>query len=59
MVLSFFVRWTRLGVLKMSFKENWLIYLAFLLGPILVMALYECVYIFVDVLIEILEDLFL
>lgn len=41
----------------MSLKENLLICLAFLLGPILVMYLYECVDFFVDVLREILEDL--
>lgn len=43
----------------MSLKENLLICLAFLLGPILFMALYECIDFFVDVLIGILEDLFL
>lgn len=46
-----------LKVAEMSLKENLLICLAFLLGPILVMALYECVDFFVDVLREILEDL--
>lgn len=56
-VISFFARWKRLKVVEMSLKENLLICLAFLLGPILVMVLYECVDFFVDVLREILEDL--
>lgn len=55
--ISFFSRWMRLREAEMSLKENLLICLAFLLGPILVMALYECVDFFVDVLREILEDL--
>ena len=43
----------------MSLKENLLFCLAVSLFPVLFMALYECISIFVDLLIEILEDLFL